>query len=448
VAEFLNDTFTEGSDTALASHTADSGGAWAQHPNFTTNTMTVVASEDRVKGNSTSGTAFYYNNETPGSAEYDVEATFRVTTAGDSQSHPGLLARLATGASTFYQMYYAGDGTPGPVQLQKVVAGVATTLATAAFTPATNTDYQFKLEIRDAAKKVYIDGVEVISSADNAITDAGFVGIRSRANGRIDNLTATDTTGGTDTVTTASTTHATVSDAATLAQTHLLVAIDATQAHTADEASFVQTVTLVVDGTTHGHDAAGATLTQTHVLVGDSATHETTADNATFAAAGELVVADATHAVDSGTATFAQTHAVVAADASHEHTAAAATLAQTHAIVADSPTHGHAADATAFVSGLLLVVQDTAHGQTADTTSFVQTHLLVGIDAEQGHSAGEDTLAQLHALVAANATHGNTPDQVDLDSLVPGPSTLNTATLDARRPGVTFDVTTGRSVSV
>jgi hypothetical protein len=276
--------------------------------------------------------------------------------------------------------------------------------------------------------------------------------------------------GSTSVVTAISTEHAQSADNTTFFQSHVFVAIDATQAHTADTAAFVQTHILVAQDASHdhtagetnfnatqaltvadatqGHTADEATLSQTHILVGADQTQAHTADETTFTVQGGLVVADASHDHTADTATLAQTHALVVADASHSVSSDNATLAQTQILAADSTTHGHTADATDFVSGVLLLVDDTAHGHSSDAATLAQTHILVCADAEHGQSADDATLAQIHALVVANATHGMDSDVVDLDSFIPGPATLNTLTLDARRPGVTFDVTTGRSVSV
>tara|TARA_R110002110_G_C13441871_1_gene716219 strand:+ start:225 stop:377 length:153 start_codon:yes stop_codon:yes gene_type:complete len=47
VSTFINDTFTEGSNTALQSHSPDTGGAWAKQSGFTGG-MTVNATTDKV----------------------------------------------------------------------------------------------------------------------------------------------------------------------------------------------------------------------------------------------------------------------------------------------------------------------------------------------------------------------------------------------------------------
>ena len=57
------------------------------------------------------------------------------------------------------------------LQLAKMEGGVVTTLGTIDVTIAAGDT--FKLEITDATKKIYHNGIEVISSTDNALTAAG-----------------------------------------------------------------------------------------------------------------------------------------------------------------------------------------------------------------------------------------------------------------------------------
>jgi hypothetical protein len=184
VAQFLNDTFTEASNTALTSHTSDSGHSWSAQ----TDTMTVLGGVGYVGGGSAITTAFQISSATPGAAEYDVTIVCQHTANAGNE---GSLGRR-TASNTYYTTYCAS----GTVQLDKVVSGVSTNLGSWAGGLANGVDYTSKLEIRDAAKKVFIDGVERISSADNAITAAGAVGIRARSTGFLNSIVAEDTTGG------------------------------------------------------------------------------------------------------------------------------------------------------------------------------------------------------------------------------------------------------------
>lgn len=188
MALIVNDTFTESVDTALGSHTPDKGGAYVQHP-ASAQGMTVIAAEGRCRGNSTTATSFFYNDVVPSSAEYTVEATIRVTST--SGSYPGLAARMNTsGTLTAYIAFY--DPALTRLDLQKVVGGTPTSLGTYTVTLSPDTDYALKLEAMNAAKKVFLNGVERISHPDNTITDTGKPGLRARQNGRVDNFTVND----------------------------------------------------------------------------------------------------------------------------------------------------------------------------------------------------------------------------------------------------------------
>jgi hypothetical protein len=179
MAVFASDTFVEASDTVLASHTPVVGGSWVEHPNFTTD-ASVFGGGGYVFGASTSATSVYYNNGTPFSADYEVEATLRASSVSDSTATPGVFARMSTSASTWYV---------GQIN--------SSTLLATGGTPANNTNYVVRLECYDAGKEFFVDGASVLTSANNDVTAAGKSGLRTRANGRVSAFTATDTNVGT-----------------------------------------------------------------------------------------------------------------------------------------------------------------------------------------------------------------------------------------------------------
>lgn len=181
---WFEDTFTEASDTLLAAHTSDSGHGWVEHPNFATDAE-VIASEGRVHGTSTGATSIYYVNQAPPAAEYDVEAILRFST-NNTQSQNGLIARASTSQTTFYYAFFSGTA----VQILRFVNGTSTIMASASFSPTLNTDYTVRFEIRDAAKTVYINGAQAVTTNDNTITDAGRIGLAMRSLGRLDEMRA------------------------------------------------------------------------------------------------------------------------------------------------------------------------------------------------------------------------------------------------------------------
>lgn len=194
MAAFLSDTMTEGSNTTLGTHTPETGGSWAQHPNFTTNTLIVGGGLGYCYGSSSAGTSIYYNNATPPNADYYVEATVRTNAAGTVTDLMGVCGRVATGASTMYMLFY--NDNIDEWKLEKLVAGASTAIGTYVSALAAATSATIKLEMIGTSIKVYLNGVERISVTDSSISDAGFVGIRGRSNGYILDVTADQIAGG------------------------------------------------------------------------------------------------------------------------------------------------------------------------------------------------------------------------------------------------------------
>jgi hypothetical protein len=186
MAAFLNDTFTEASNLALESHTPETGGTWSQHPNFTTNTMTVVSAGYYVTGSAAAGTSIYKNSATPPSADYYVSATVR-RASGTDASFMGVCGRMSASASTFVQAWYK-DST-STWELSEIVAGTTNILGTYVSALATSTSIAIELRLVGTSAKFFLAGVERISGTTE-ITAAGLVGIRARSSGRIEDIMA------------------------------------------------------------------------------------------------------------------------------------------------------------------------------------------------------------------------------------------------------------------
>lgn len=170
---FLTDNFTGSNGTLLTAHTSDSGHSWTQHPAFSTSVALITT--NRMSPPDTANPHFAaYSNATPASTEYDVTVDVFVRASVTTSMFIG--GRFSTSAQTGYQLelnYASGD--IGLV-LYKANAGSLTSLGTYSIVaPAVSSTITIKLEIRDAAKKVYVNGTERISSANNDITVAGSV---------------------------------------------------------------------------------------------------------------------------------------------------------------------------------------------------------------------------------------------------------------------------------
>lgn len=179
-----NDTFTAGADQSLVDHTSDSGHTWTKDFG---NVLTVNAAGDYISNTAPTNSSRYSLGVTPASAEYDVQADVVSTIEWSG----GVVGRIDEVASDRYTAVYENSDW----KLVKVDAGVATTLATFTGDSTNGVTRTVKLELRDATKKVYVGGIERISSTDNAVTAAGKPGIYWDGNStgtQMDNWSSTD----------------------------------------------------------------------------------------------------------------------------------------------------------------------------------------------------------------------------------------------------------------
>ena len=174
---FVADSFTDTPGEPLDSHVGETGATWTKHPSSGVGTM-VISDANRVRPDTVSpGTldTFYYASGVPAGPEYTIAFDLReITTAIYSVAVCG---RLSTSALTYYSVEYQNDASAW--RMLKRVAGAYTVLGTFA---QANGHYSVVFEITDAAKKLFVNGVERISSADNDITAAGRIGFRAANN--------------------------------------------------------------------------------------------------------------------------------------------------------------------------------------------------------------------------------------------------------------------------
>lgn len=190
MAAFVSDTFTDTAGTALASHTGEVGAAWSLLTDYVG--TIIVTDANRIRAASDSVTARYITSGTPATNEYDVDVDLRVLTTVDSFV-AGVLGRAVQTDGGGYEAWYNTS-----TELWTLSAA-GSPLGTFAQTLSVATTYHLKLEIRTATKKLYVDGVERISSATNTITQTGNAGIWIFQSGpsnsvgvHLDNFTASD----------------------------------------------------------------------------------------------------------------------------------------------------------------------------------------------------------------------------------------------------------------
>lgn len=191
---FVNDSFTDTNGVLLQNHTGEVGATWTRHTSYTVNSE-IQANRAEASGN----TSAYHASGTPATAEYDVSATVNFDLGG-SDILAGVTGRMSTSVNTFYWAVHQSNGANQWV-LYKVEAGSFISLGTWAENPGTGATRRVKLEIRTAAKKLYVATVERISSADDAITAAGLAGLRFQGpdnlNKSLEDFDASDVAGAT-----------------------------------------------------------------------------------------------------------------------------------------------------------------------------------------------------------------------------------------------------------
>lgn len=241
MATFCSDTFT-GDVADLISHTGETGATWTK-ATYNSGVIGISGGKALCLASNFDWLG-YLASGTGASAEYDVETEYEHESSADadnmigifgrgSTSNPGYVACEAWFASTIALQHHTNEEN-------------FTTLGSWShgFTDASVHD--IKLEIRDAAKKVFVDGVERISSSNNSITAAGRVGFfgTSKTGGATTNhkflsFTASDpASGGTDyTLTADAGSYALSGQAAGLRATRNIVAAQGSYALTGQTAS-------------------------------------------------------------------------------------------------------------------------------------------------------------------------------------------------------------------
>lgn len=161
---------------------------------------------NRARSSIATGFNYYNNTDTvPDTVDQDIQATFITGTSDHTTPWIGGRMKLASTAGDCYFWYYQSAATGWALYIRS--GGTNTQLANYVGDAPTTVKTGL-LEIRDAAKKGKVDGVERCSSSNNAITASGSwacgTWYATTATGvGIDTFYATDAGGGVNTSTTA-----------------------------------------------------------------------------------------------------------------------------------------------------------------------------------------------------------------------------------------------------
>jgi hypothetical protein len=193
---FVNDTFTEASDTVITSHTGETGATWTKHGDSTYGTtVTVDGASDRVYP--TSNPAAFYASGTPANANYSVCADIFAHT--NIAMNIGPCGRMDTTNNTMYCARY-NSGTSW--DLRKVIenggSDTQTTLSTSSSNLITlGTSKRLCVVMSGTTISMTVNGAtEGSPVTDTDISAAGRAGFRSSGGStpstgfNIDNLTA------------------------------------------------------------------------------------------------------------------------------------------------------------------------------------------------------------------------------------------------------------------
>lgn len=168
-ATLVDDTFTEGSNTNLQSHTPDTGSGYTF---LSGATQQIKASLDALGSDPTR--SLYKNDTAIGSADYDAYITIK---HGGSAYIPTMVCVRINGASN--DRYCGGlvDNGGNPASgIIKVVSGVETSLGVGdTFGPAIDDIY--RLNVTGSSLTLYRNGVSKVTATDSAVTAIGNAGM-------------------------------------------------------------------------------------------------------------------------------------------------------------------------------------------------------------------------------------------------------------------------------
>lgn len=170
---FVFDTFSAASGAVLTSRTGEIGASWSLQTGSAPATPSLIDAAQAVYA--TAATSIYQASGVPDTANYYVEAdlVFRSTLAGDGVAVAG---RMAAAANTFY---WAGwSQSSGGWRLFKTVAGTNTQLGSTSSDTFSSGTKKVRLTMNGSTISMSVNGVEVVSVTDTAITAAGRAGIR------------------------------------------------------------------------------------------------------------------------------------------------------------------------------------------------------------------------------------------------------------------------------
>lgn len=167
------DRFIDQTGQQLEFHFGEIDATWSPNIDFAHLGYGVITRENRLRPNDTLGdsSGLQFASGQTETTEYDVDWVLHVKTL-ISQRSPGGVARLQETAASATLNYYAAYYNHGAtrIELRKSVAGAVTTLGTYTVTLVAGETYRFKLRVLTTGVKLFLEGVERVTSTDTTIS--------------------------------------------------------------------------------------------------------------------------------------------------------------------------------------------------------------------------------------------------------------------------------------
>lgn len=178
VEDHFNNSGADVSDITGGGWTPDTTGTgYTEEQNTTAaRTINLLAANDYINSSGTASgghTIIITAQPNPTVAEYDIEFT-NLNDVADDTSAIAAIARF-TDTNNYYAAGSRGENSASDKSLCKIVGGVNTELASSDAGQVNGETYKF--EVRDAAKKLFYQGVEELSNGDNSLGSVGKAGL-------------------------------------------------------------------------------------------------------------------------------------------------------------------------------------------------------------------------------------------------------------------------------
>lgn len=161
-----SDAFGGTTGDTLATYSA----SWTKHGSYASGEA-VITNTGHVR--CSASPIVYYHATTPATPDYSIFV--RMYNYGGTSKFGGPAARIDTAANTFYYVEYDDNFTV--FRIRKKVAGTISLLASGSASVSVGASAALELRLAGTSLKLFVNGVQDISTTDSSITAAGKAGI-------------------------------------------------------------------------------------------------------------------------------------------------------------------------------------------------------------------------------------------------------------------------------